>query len=384
MIQKFFSALLVIVLPVIQAHANLCALHLMTPKIVLISGTDRPGSNTLKIAKQVESMMKANGHDVTLVDAMEMDTTGFKGQYFASSAEFKEKFTKKISAADAVIFVFPEYYGDIPGSLKTLIDYLAPQNIFTDKPVAMITDADGMQGGIRGADTLAGIMRHRGANVGGKATVYIPGVSEKIKNDVIEDPAILNRIENAVNDLVKKATEKYRVQLQINQTIEFAITLKKAVHVELNSGAYISGKVDSIQKDGRGFPIALTFDGQTGITDAGKPITYQLLARQTHGTFVPVGQIKTAKGVKSLSEINSLTKLEEIGLKLREAVTITYTSGIEVKGTLAKAIFSPSGKLQVITLNDATITQNGKELADHKTDLLDLVVGENILNVMAQ
>lgn len=383
MLRRLISTLLVVALPVIQANANLCALHLMSPKIVLISGTDRPGSNTLKIAKQVEAMMKAQGHDVTLIDAAEMDTTGFKGQYFKTSADFKEKFTNKINAADGVIFVFPEYYGDIPGSLKSLIDYLAPINTFTDKPIAMITDADGMQGGIRGADTLAGIMRHRGANVGGKSIVYLPGISEKMKDDKIEDAGSLKRIESAVNDLIKKASEKFRAQLQIKQTLEFAMALKKSVHIELSSGAYVSGFMVDIQKDQRGFISALTLHNHVAITDGGKPISYQLLARQTNGLFVPVGQIKTAKGVKSLSDYGSITKLEEIGLKMHEAVTITYVSGIEVKGTLSNAFFS-NGRLQVLTLNDAAVSQNGKELPEHTTDLLDLVIGDNILNVMAQ
>ena len=80
----------------------------------------------------------------------------------------------------------------------------------------------------------------------------------------------------------------------------------------------------------------------------------------------------------------SLARLEEIGLKLRHPVTITYVSGIEVKGMLSTASFSGGNKLQILKLNDATISQCGKELENQKTDLLDLVIGENITNVVAR
>lgn len=202
----FISVVFLVTSMALETHATSCGAQFTSPKIALISGTDRPGSSTLKISRQVEELLKEKGRDVSLLNLAEMDKSELNGDYFNPSAVFKEKFISKLEEADAVLFVFPEYYGDMPGVLKMFIDYLASARVFAGKPIGMIADSDGILGGQKGAETLSGIMRHRKADVIGESLVLIPNVNQKIENDRLQDPALIERLENSVGALVKRAS----------------------------------------------------------------------------------------------------------------------------------------------------------------------------------
>ncbi len=378
MVKQIFISLLIFGT---QAQAHFCGAYFMAPKIVLISGTDRPGSNTLKISEQVVAMMKAKGHDVTLIDLATMDKSQLNGEYFTSPAAFKNGFIPKLIEADGVIFVFPEYHGDYPGVLKMFIDYISPASAFGGKPIGMITNSDGILGGQKGAETLSGVMRHRKADVIGESLVLIPNVGKQVQENRVQEPALLHRLEAATDAIVKRASSKYQMQMQINEFLDLAITAKSAINVELSSQVQITGHVTQVQKNDRGFPISLSLKGPIEISSKRTPISYQLFARQSEGLFIPVGLVKSVKGAQALSDVSSVEKLAELGIKMREPVSISYTSGIEVKGLLSNAFFSKAGRLQVLTLNDATVSKDGILLKEYSTDLMELLIGESISSV---
>jgi chromate reductase len=62
------------------------------------------------------------------------------------------EFKAKIKAADALLFVTPEYNYSIPGVLKNAIDWASrppTENVFQGKPVAIMSASTGMLGGAR-------------------------------------------------------------------------------------------------------------------------------------------------------------------------------------------------------------------------------------------
>ena len=364
----------------LASASTICGAYFLSPKVVIVSGTDRPGSNTFNITRQVQDILKARGQDSTLLNLAEIDKAWFNAEYFKPHADFKARFISKISEADAVLFVFPEYYGDIPGILKMFIDYVNPMSAFTSKPIGMISNSDGVLGGQKGAETLSGIMRHRKADVIGEAYVMIPEISKKLVDSRIADAALIQRIDVALQALVRRASTKFQVQEQMNSFLDTAISARIPISAALNSRVDLMGIVSNVEYDSRGFPISITIKGAAAILDEGKTISYQLVARQAYGLFAPIWQVKTAKGTKSLSDYNTVEKLAEIGLVEREPVKLTYVSGYEIQGTLAKAHFS-GDKLQVLTLNNVTILKDGQPTQKHVIDVYDLPVGENILGV---
>jgi NAD(P)H-dependent FMN reductase len=71
---------------------------------------------------------------------------------------------REIATADAVLFCTPEYAGNLPGSLKNLLDWTVGGGEMYGKPVAWINVAPGGRG--KGAvDALAGVLGYVGAVV---------------------------------------------------------------------------------------------------------------------------------------------------------------------------------------------------------------------------
>lgn len=80
--------------------------------------------------------------------------------YSHQQSAIVENLSKEIKAADALIFVTPEYNYSIPGVLKNAIDFLSkhPSKPFDNKPVGIISASPGMLGGVRAQYHLRQIM----------------------------------------------------------------------------------------------------------------------------------------------------------------------------------------------------------------------------------
>lgn len=87
-----------------------------------------------------------------------------------------------IRAADAVIFVSPEYNFSVPGVLKNAIDWVSrlPDQPFKSKPVALQSAAGGMLGGARMQYHLRQILVFLEADVFTKPEVFVTFAKTKI------------------------------------------------------------------------------------------------------------------------------------------------------------------------------------------------------------
>lgn len=92
-----------------------------------------------------------------------------------------EKICEAVKAADAVIFVTPEYNYSISGALKNFIDFLSksPQRSFDMKPVGIISASPGLLGGARAQYHLRQIMVAVNAYVLNQPEVMIAEVNNK-------------------------------------------------------------------------------------------------------------------------------------------------------------------------------------------------------------
>src|SRR5882724_6778697 len=92
--------------------------------MTLIVGTNRPGSNTRKVARHVEEIYARLQIPLRVLDLAQLPPEIF------SSASYGEKPASFAPFADAVlkstglIIVTPEYNGSMPGVLKYFIDML--------------------------------------------------------------------------------------------------------------------------------------------------------------------------------------------------------------------------------------------------------------------
>jgi chromate reductase len=84
-------------------------------KYTIISGTNRQGSNTMKVALQYQQMLDARGIKAVIVSLEGLDLNEKDSQLLKLEEEV-------LIPTDKFIIVLPEYNGSYPGSLKTIID----------------------------------------------------------------------------------------------------------------------------------------------------------------------------------------------------------------------------------------------------------------------
>jgi NAD(P)H-dependent FMN reductase len=147
--------------------------------IVIISGTNRPGSNTRKVAARVETAYKSLGVKYELLDLAEMPPEIFSPSSYAAKPAGFARFTNAILASDGLVVVTPEYNGSVPGVLKYFIDMLPFPESFEQRPVCFVGLAAGMWGALRPVEQLQAIFVYRNAYVFSER-VFMPGIRSMV------------------------------------------------------------------------------------------------------------------------------------------------------------------------------------------------------------
>lgn len=116
--------------------------------IAIISASVREGRNSHRVALYFRNYLSEQG--IAVVNMLDLDEYRFP--LFNERLRFQKDpspavldFASKISKADGVIIVTPEYNGGYPASLKNVIDLLYAE--WYHKPVAISTVSDGTFGG---------------------------------------------------------------------------------------------------------------------------------------------------------------------------------------------------------------------------------------------
>ena len=121
--------------------------------ITIISGTNRKGSSTLKVAKEYQRILAEKG--------VESQVFSLEGVHFWERDEAFQKIENEIIIpTNAFIFITPEYNGSFPGALKMLIDTGATHKIWWYKKALLAGVATGRAGNLRGMDHLHAVLNH--------------------------------------------------------------------------------------------------------------------------------------------------------------------------------------------------------------------------------
>jgi chromate reductase len=145
--------------------------------ILILSGTNRPGSNTRKVAARVEATYQSLGVEIQLLDLAQLPPDIFSPSSYADKPASFSRFTDAILAADGVVIVTPEYNGGIPGILKYFIDMLPFPESFQQRPVCFVGLAAGMWGALRPVEQLQAIFVYRNAHLYAER-VFMPGIGK--------------------------------------------------------------------------------------------------------------------------------------------------------------------------------------------------------------
>jgi chromate reductase, NAD(P)H dehydrogenase (quinone) len=119
----------------------------------IISGTNRQGSNTKKIALAYQDILAQKGIAAQLLALDEVDAASKNGSF----TQMQETF---LLPAQKFIIIMPEYNGSYPGILKLLIDNSDIKNAWWNKKVLLAGVATGRAGNLRGMEHLTGSLMH--------------------------------------------------------------------------------------------------------------------------------------------------------------------------------------------------------------------------------
>lgn len=120
---------------------------------LIISGTNRVGSYTLKVAKEYQRLLKEKSLKAPLLSLEGVNL-------LSRDKEFEKIENELIIPADHYIFISPEYNGSFPGALKLLFDTGKTHALWWHKKAMLVGVSTGRAGNLRGMDHLAGVLNH--------------------------------------------------------------------------------------------------------------------------------------------------------------------------------------------------------------------------------
>jgi chromate reductase, NAD(P)H dehydrogenase (quinone) len=150
--------------------------------ITVISGTNRPDSNTAKIAKNAVDGLHHAGEEVELLDLTDLPLEIFAGESYGEKPEAFAAFQDKIIATDGILTVIPEYNGACPGVMKYFIDMLRFPDSLYEKPAGFIGISAGPWGAVRAVEQLEMVFQYRHAHLFGRR-VFVPYVGKALDDD---------------------------------------------------------------------------------------------------------------------------------------------------------------------------------------------------------
>jgi chromate reductase len=131
--------------------------------ITIISGTDRPNSNALRVATFVQRKLTSLGVLSQVIDLQDFPLQDVIGGNYGKKIPSIESFNEPILNSDGIIMVIPEYNGSFPGIFKLFIDYLPFPGAFKGMPIAFIGEASGTFGALRAVEQAQMVAAYRNA-----------------------------------------------------------------------------------------------------------------------------------------------------------------------------------------------------------------------------
>jgi len=176
--------------------------------ILIVSGTNREGSMSLRVAQKMAPLIEAAGGTPRVLDLRELPADIFQPTAYGKGrpASF-DPFQQAVLDADGILFIVPEYNGSYPGVLKYFIDMWSYPDSFEGRCVAYIGLSAGPWGALRSVEHLQGVMGYRNAWQFNER-VFIPSIFQRWG---WEDGSIgkLNEKEYSIEELLESQARNF-------------------------------------------------------------------------------------------------------------------------------------------------------------------------------
>ena len=182
--------------------------------ITLIVGTNRPGSNTRKVARHVEEIYAALEVPLHVLDLAQLPQEIFSPSSYAEKPKSFLPFSDAVLRSAGLHVVTPEYNGSVPGILKYFIDMLKFPESFEHRPVCFTGLAHGMWGALRPVEQLQAIFGYRNAYLFPER-VFLPKIDDLLDDaGRLKDPELLQRLKAQAGGFVDFVERLQKVRLR--------------------------------------------------------------------------------------------------------------------------------------------------------------------------
>lgn len=184
-------------------------------KISIISGSHRNNSQSIKVAKHIQSVLNADGVETDILDLANNPLPLWDESVWEGDQKWVDLMTPikgQLSSSDAFVVIAPEYHGQVPSGLKNLF-LLISKNEVGHKP-ALITAVSSGDGGSYPIAEL------RMSSYKNNRLCYIP------------EHLILRNVESILNDdesLNNESSNTYfkeRIEWSLGLLKQYAVALK--------------------------------------------------------------------------------------------------------------------------------------------------------------
>jgi chromate reductase, NAD(P)H dehydrogenase (quinone) len=181
----------------------LLPLVIVSAMITMIVGTNRPDSNTRRVANHIEEIYAVLRTPLRVLDLAKLPPEIFSPVSYAEKPKAFHPFADAILEASGLVVVTPEYNGSVPGVLKYFIDMLKFPESFEKRPVCFVGLAAGMWGALRPVEQLQAIFGYRNAHIYPER-VFLPQVNNLLDDaGRVKDQEILDRLKAQAEGFIK-------------------------------------------------------------------------------------------------------------------------------------------------------------------------------------
>jgi NAD(P)H-dependent FMN reductase len=170
--------------------------------ITLISGTNRPNSNTRQVARNIEEIYAQLKTPIEVLDLANLPPEIFSPCSYAEKPKSFEPFAQAILRSSGLHVVTPEYNGGMPGVLNYFIDMLKFPESFIKRPVCFTGLSAGIWGALRPIEQLQAIFAYRNAYVYPER-VFLPGINDLLdESGRLKDSELIKRLTSQAEGFV--------------------------------------------------------------------------------------------------------------------------------------------------------------------------------------
>lgn len=170
---------------------------------LIISGTNRLGSNSLKVANYYKEELHSKGEEWEIFSLEDLPHDILYTDLYGKRSDAFANIQAKVSAAKKFIFIIPEYNGSYPGALKLFVDACAYPASFYHKKAALVGVSTGKYGNIRGVDHFTGVCNYVRMHVL-PLKIHIPHIKDELNSyGIFADPITQKFINEQIEEIVR-------------------------------------------------------------------------------------------------------------------------------------------------------------------------------------